>query len=174
MKAYISSSTFCYITSDQPVLVVQYSVLNSVDDVLLSDPFMAIIPPIEQYRSSYNLITFFTSSRRLRSFENGFINVLLPDGVDPNGLRLNGTLVEATFASIPCDSRLGQQSPTCGSAAQINITRGQFNLTHDDPTATLNAVVYLLSYRVGTGYFAGMTQTPLACELQKRYVTSLN
>ncbi len=163
----VSSRTFCYITSNQPVLVVQYSVVSSVDSVFRGDPFMVIIPPIEQYRSSYNLNTFLSSQSRLRNFEDNFINVLLPDGVDPNGLRLNGSFIEAEFTSIPCDSRLGPQSPTCGSAAQISIPHGQFNLTHEDTSSVFNAIVYLLSYRVGTGYFAGMTQNPIGCKLHR-------
>ena len=163
----VSSSTYCYITSNRPVLVVQFSVVSSVDNVFRGDPFMVIIPPIEQYRSRYSLNTFLASDQQLLNFEINFINVLLPENIDPNGFRLNGNTVTQEFTSIPCDSRMGPMSPACGSAAQILITDGQFNITHEDPSATLNAVVYLWSYRTGSGYFAGMTQNPIACKFDK-------
>ena len=48
----ISSSSFCYFESNQPVLLVQFSVASNLDRVFAGDPFMVIVPPIEQYRKS--------------------------------------------------------------------------------------------------------------------------
>ena len=83
-----SSFTFCYIQSALPILVVQFSIVSSVDDVISGDPFMVIIPPLEQYRSSYYVSTFTSSLIGLTDVN--YVNLLVPEDVDPSGILLNG------------------------------------------------------------------------------------
>ena len=157
----VSSSTHCYVSSSRPVLLVQFSVLSSVDTVNTEDPFMVIIPPVEQYRSSYAISTLTPSFLFSGLPEQYFVNILLPEGVDSAGLRMNGNQLSpaVSFVSVPCASGPG----SCGSSAQVSIPGGQHTLTHEDSTVTFGAIVYWLYYRVGSGYFAGMTQNPIAC-----------
>jgi len=155
----VSSSSHCYVSSNRPVLLVQFSVVSSVENSLNGDPFMVVVPPIEQYRSSY-LVNTFSSSLVFFGHTN-FINVLLPAGVSPDGLRLNGQPLgdAVSFVSVPCVAGDG----SCGSSAQVSIGDGVHTLTHENSSAVFNAIVYWLSYRTGSGYFAGMTQKPIAC-----------
>ena len=157
----VSSSTHCYVSSSRPVLLVQFSVLSSVDGAITGDPFMVIIPPVEQYRSSYTISTLTPSFLFTGLPEQYFVNILLPEGVDSAGLRINGNQLSpaVSFVSVPCASGPG----SCGSSAQVSIPGGQHTLTHEDSTVTFGAIVYWLYYRVGSGYFAGMTQNPIAC-----------
>ena len=119
---------------------------------------MVIVPPIEQYRSSYHINTF--SSSLVGFVDMNFVNILVPEGVDPSGIRLDGAAVEAEYTSVPCTDTAG----SCGSAAQVIIPAGQHMLTHQDPSALFNAIVYSHAFRVGSGYFAGMTQNPIGCK----------
>src|SRR5690606_41553497 len=63
------------ITADAPVLLAQYSPGQSFDGVI-SDPFMMLIPPSEQFLNSYNFATLTQSV----GFRNSFVNVMAPTG----------------------------------------------------------------------------------------------
>ena len=154
----ISSTSHCYISSDEPILLVQHSIASSVD-VFEGDPFMVIVPPIEQYGSNYSITTLSTAFQGAP--ESYYINILLPEGVSPSGVRLNNLPLGegASFTSVPCGSRQG----FCGSSAQVRISHGQHMLTHENASAVFNAIVYWISFRTGSGYFAGMRQNPTAC-----------
>ena len=68
---------------------------------------------------------------------------------------------------IPCGE---EDEGICGRAAQVNIPSAQHLLSHSTPSAVFNAIVYSTSFRVGSGYFAGMTQRPIARESYSMYV----
>ena len=154
----VSSNNSCFFSSTRPVLLVQFSVASDIDGVLQGDPLMVVIPPIEQYRSNYS-ISILTPSLRFSHGQLNFINIMVPIGVDPSGIRLNGSdLSNVIFTSIPCGSNI---EGSCGSTALVPVPEGQCSLTHTDPLATFGAIVYWLAFRVGSGYFAGMTQKPI-------------
>lgn len=46
----------------------------------------------------------------------------------------------------------------------MNISSVSHVLTTVNSDAKVNAIVYWLSFHVGSGYFAGMTQNPIACK----------
>ena len=158
----VSSNTSCFFSSTRPILLVQFSVASNIDGVFQGDPLMVVIPPIEQYRSSYSISILspsLTSFPVLREQLN-FINIMVPVGVDPSGIRLNDSdLSDVMFTSTPCG---GNIEGSCGSTALVPVPEGQSSLTHTDPSATFGAIVYWLAFRVGSGYFAGMTQKPIA------------
>ena len=157
----VSSSSYCYFESSQPLLMVQFSVASDLDSVLEGDPFMVVIPPVEQYRNSYDISTF-DSSDEMNPGVN-YINILVPaDSGSPEGVRFDGQPLPSSvqFIEISCIFR----EETCAYAAQMNITMASHLLSTLDPNATVNAIVYWLSFRVGHGYFAGMTQNPIACK----------
>ena len=154
----VSSNNSCFFSSTRPVLLVQFSVASNIDGVLQGDPLMVVIPPIEQYRSNYSVSI---PSPSLDLIQLNYINIMVPIGVDPSGIRLNGSdLSNVIFTSIPCGSNI---EGSCGSTALVPFSEVQSSLTHTDPSATFGAIVYWLAFRVGSGYFAGMTQKPIAC-----------
>ena len=160
----ISSSSFCYFESSQPLLMVQFSVASALDSVLAGDPFMVIVPPIEQYRNSYNISIFNSSASDLEQGGENYINILVPaDSSSPEQVRFDGQPLPPTvqFREISCVF----SERTCAYAAQMNISSLPHFLTTSNPDAMINAIVYWLSLRVGHGYFAGMTQNPIACKL---------
>ena len=166
----ISSSSFCYFESNQPVLLVQFSVASDLDQVLAGDPFMVVVPPVEQYRNSYNISIFNTSVQDPRQAGMNYINILIPaDSASPDEVRFDGQPVPPAvqFREIPCIVREG----ICAYAAQMNIGPVPHVLATVNSNATLNAIVYWLSLRVGSGYFAGMTQNPIACKFNNSYLS---
>ena len=159
----VSSSSFCYFESNQPVLMLQFSVASDLDQVLAGDPFMVVVPPIEQYRHSYNISIFNSSVSDPEQAGVNYINILIPaDSASPDEVRFDGQPLPPAvqFREIPCILSEG----ICAFAAQMNISSVPHFLAMVNSNAMVNAIVYWLSLRVGSGYFAGMTQNPIACK----------
>ena len=159
----ISSNSSCYLMSNQPILLVQFSMSSDVDNVFEGDPFMVIVPPVEQYRSTYNIHSFKSSANRgnvvLGSY---YLNILVPAGTDTSGILFNGSNVtNESSVDIFCPD---SESICARSILVANITDSAV-LSHTNSSMRINAIVYWFAYRVGYGYFAGMTQKPIACEL---------
>ncbi len=85
----IPINSFCSIESTSPVLVTQYAYGRVSDDV--GDPFMMIIPPIEQFTNNYvveafslfvSYVTVYVSSEFFQTAQILLDNsILLPDSV---------------------------------------------------------------------------------------------
>lgn len=82
-----------FVEASNPILTVQFSNSSSFDGVV-SDPFMMIIPPFQQYLDSY---TFATPVEGFTG--HYFTSAVASDGVD--GMELNGApLNSASYAAI--------------------------------------------------------------------------
>ena len=158
----ITSDDFCYFESTNPVLLVQFSVASRVDDAE-GDPFMVMLPPVEQYRNSY-IITAFPAPSDLPFLPVGthYVNILLPVESDPASVIYDGEFLPSElFSPIPC---IDNVEAVCAYGAQMeNISTGDHTVLHND-NAPLNVVVYWHAARVAQGYPGGMTQRPIACQ----------
>ncbi len=168
----IESDRSCYVTSIQPILLVQFSMSSNVDNVFLGDPFMVVVPPVEQYRSRYNIHSFRSSA--INSEEDGigayFLNILIPGGTTiGDNILLNGEPIHRSRRSkiteIPCPN----SQDVCAYSIMVEDVSESAVLSHADGLP-INAIVYWYDFRVAYGYFAGMTQRPVACKL----ITSLH
>lgn len=166
------SDDSCYFESNNPVLLVQFSRSSLLDSNLNSDPFMVVIPPVEQYRSNYIIRTFATSDENSPAGLH-YLNILLPGDYNPALVYLDGQPITegATTQSIICNVEL---ETICAYTLQLQITEATHTLSHADPSARLNAVVYWYSFRVGQGYFAGMMQLPIACKLPSNFIYNID
>lgn len=77
------------ITADRPILVAQLATGAQFDGVVEADPFMTLVPPVEQYRERY---TFATPG----GFADHFLSLVVPeaavDSVDMDGEALSARL----------------------------------------------------------------------------------
>lgn len=90
------------ITSTQPILVAQYSNGSSYDGVV-SDPFMMLIPPFEQFLGSYTVTT------PASGFSGNYINVVAPTAAIGT-VRLDGAVIAASnFSAIGTSGYSGAQ-----------------------------------------------------------------
>ena len=159
----ISSDSSCYFMSSQPILLVQFSMSSTLDNVFLSDPFMIVVPPVEQYRSRYNTHSFRSSVGTESQIGSYFLNILFPVDTLPSGIRLNDMEISSSkITAIPCPD----SEEICAYSILVEGVSESPILRHVD-NMTINAIVYWYEFRVGYGYFAGMTQRPIACELSK-------
>ena len=154
----ISSDSSCYFMSSQPILLVQFSMSSTLDNVFLSDPFMIVVPPVEQYRSRYNTHSFRSSVGTEAQIGSYFLNILFPVDTSPSGIRLNDrNITSSEITAIPCPS--GEE--ICAYSILVEGVSDSPILRHVD-NMRVNAIVYWYEFRVGYGYFAGMTQRPIA------------
>ena len=154
----VDFTLYCFVSSNRPVLLVQFAIGSSVDNMFAGDPFMVIIPPIDQYKSSYNIWMF----RNSDSFpENFYVNLLVPEGTDATDILMNGMRLASDISFNPI--RSGSQFR--GQAAQVKISNGLYNFTHVNSSSTFNLIAYWASFRSGSGYFGGMTQKPITSKL---------
>ena len=92
------------IEASAPVLVAQYSPGQGFDNVI-SDPFMMLIPPTEQFLNHY------TFSTPASGFTKNFVNVVVPTSAI-SSLILDGSPINtALFSSIGSSGFSGAQVP---------------------------------------------------------------
>lgn len=155
----VSSDTFCSFSSNKPVLLVQFAVATTVDNVS-ADPFMMLIPPVEQYRNEYLITTFKTRSP---STEEYFMNIVIK-GDDRNGVLLNGGAITDTWNPISCNETM---DCAYGVQLSINVSDGAQRVFHESSSVAFGVTVYSFGVRVGQGYVAGLNQKPVTCKCNK-------
>ncbi|MDO6436167.1 Ig-like domain-containing protein [Cyclobacterium sp. 1_MG-2023] len=109
----IPSNVFTNIESNQAILVAQYS-KGQTSDGVISDPFMMLIPPFEQFQNQY------TVSTPSVGFNKHFINLAVPisqkDKIDVDGSFLDPSI----FTNIPGSTYAG---------AQVEVSQGTHNIS---------------------------------------------
>ena len=121
----VSSTTFASIETDEPILLVQFSKGSTVDGVT-SDPFMAIIPSIEQYRHRYIISTPAASPVAFTNYVN-----LIIENDETSGLRLDDQPLpsDTTWHSIPETSLVGTSILVSIESHRLHhIRRAKFGL----------------------------------------------
>ena len=138
---------------------MQFSFGGRLDNVSNADPFMMMIPPVEQYRSRYLVSTF--ESRA--TTEQYFINIVMESNFERTSLLIDDNRITQDWSDIPCSSDMripcayGVQEP-------IEISEAAHIISHENASATFGINVYSFGHRVGQGYTAGVNQRPLACK----------
>jgi hypothetical protein len=109
----IPSDVYSTIVSNQAILVAQYS-KGQTSDGVISDPFMMLIPPFEQFQNQYTLSTPATG------FNRHFINMVVPISQKAQ-IDLDGSLIDPSiFTDIPGSNFAG---------AQVEVDEGTHNVT---------------------------------------------
>ena len=147
--------SFCVIESDKPLLVAEFS-LGTLEDGLdiNGDPFMMMIPPVEQYGNDY---VFNVLSR----FPSNFVTIFVPpEYFEPENIFLDGiNQEEANWTVIQC-----LDGTVCGYAAYASLEAGDHRLYHSDPQARIGVSAYGFGRDVSYGYPGGLQLVPIQCK----------
>ncbi len=146
----IPINSFCSIESTSPVLVTQYA-FGRVSDVS-GEPFMMIIPPIEQFTNNYlvevlpdfdfNYVTMYVSSEFFQTAQ-----ILLDD------------FVVTDWQNVTCSS-----GEVCGHISRTDVsTGGALSIRHQNSSAVLGVSVYGFTRLNSYGYPGGMRLSPIQC-----------
>ena len=152
---FTSSTTYCSLISNKPVLVAQLGVGRHQDSDTSGDPIISIVPSINQYDNNYTFSTLNSSD-----FDINVISVTVrPEHYQPSSIHLDAHPITATW-NVIYDS----QHIIVGYGCHVNVSGGSIHtVRHSNPNGRLAVMVYGFSSSVGRsyGYLAGLKFTPL-------------
>ena len=145
--------SFCSITSDKPLLIMQFGLGFTLDDV--GDPFMMMITPVEQYSNNYVLNV-------LPEFSTNFITIyVIPEDYQPQDIIVDDDNLEnADWTEVLCSD-----STICGYITHVALTPGEHQVHHVDATAHVGVSAYGFNSANSYGYPGGLQLAPLQCKL---------
>jgi hypothetical protein len=130
------------VEADKPILTTQYS-NGSQFSGNPGDPFMMLIPPLEQFLGDYTIIN-------VSGYTDQFINIIAPNAI-VGAITLDAVLIpSASFTPIGASGY---------SWAQITTTTGTHNLSANQP---FGVFVYGFNTDDSYGYPGGQSFAPIA------------
>ena len=140
----LSSSSYCYIESDKPILVTQLGPGGGKNINYLGDPVISVIPPLKQHQKSITLLVPSFSSITML-----YVNIA---STKKGPVLLDGQSISVTWNNI-----YNNGNNTVGYGAQI-----QFNYSSTSVSYTISmqskfsALVYGFGSHEGFSYSAGV------------------
>ena len=137
--------SYCSITSDKPILVMQFALGRQLDGT--GDPSMMMITPIKQYKQ----VSAFTV---LPGFLVNFISIFVtPEHYQPQDIFVdNANLERATWNTVYCS-----MVEICGYVTYVNVTPGIHQLHHTDILSHVGLFVYGFHNTHSYGYPGGLS-----------------
>ena len=154
-----SNNSYCAIESSKPLLVVQFALGREID--WSGDPFMMIIPAIEQYDNDYNI---FMPHEFSRLFVTVFVT---PEYYQPDMIYIDDVSQGgADWAAINCTD-----TTICGYATYAELPAGTHRLYHAGFRATIGVSAYGFNVTNSYGYPGGLrlftpSSMPIYCTAQ--------
>lgn len=148
----ITSNSFCYIEASAPILLVQFGLGNGLDGV--GDPFMMMIPPVEQYSNNYVLNV-------LSAFSTNYITIYVATRYyQPNRIFVdNQNQQNSAWSAVRCSN-----NSICGYVTRMSLVAGEHSLYHQDPDARVGVSAYGFNSYNSYGYSGGLKLTPIQRE----------
>ncbi|XP_019620162.1 PREDICTED: IgGFc-binding protein-like [Branchiostoma belcheri] len=145
------SDEYLHVVTTEPVLLMQYSKTAAADNTA-TDPFMLMIPPLQQFAADYTFAT--TQLLSDPSLLTHHVNIAIQDS-EKAGLRLDGNPLDAsvTWTAIP---------GTTMSGTRIDIPDGTHTLVHTSPIVTFGISVYGFTSPESYGYPGGLRLAQIA------------
>ena len=148
---HIAQNMFCSIQASSPILLVQFAIGAAREPSQYGDPFMMMIPPVEQYSNNYTFVT-------QPGFQNAITVTVASDFFNSGNIILNGnSLSSATWTPIYCSTQT-----VCGYGTRVSLSVGRNFIYHGDPAAKLGTFVYGFVHYGSYGYPAGMQLAPIS------------
>ena len=161
--------SYCCLDATKPVVVAQYSIGYSADASLVGkpatevgDPFMTIIPPVNQYINNYTVTSLEGAAG---PFPYRYINLAIAAQFFDNTansrqqIMVNGTVASPIDGYIPfyCSN-----NEICGYGAQVEVNRGTINIYHERPDYGLLVSYYAYQQQNSYGLPLGFEFTPFS------------
>ena len=148
---HISQNMFCSLQASNPVLLVQFAIGAGHEPSFYGDPFMMMIPPVEQYSNNY---TFVTQS----GFQNAITVTVHSEFFNSEDIILNGdSLDSANWTEIYCSTQ-----SVCGYGTRVSVSVERNFIYHRAPTSKIGTFVYGFRQHTSYGYPAGMQLIPIS------------
>ena len=149
----ISGNSFCSIESNKPILVMEFALAYVLDNV--GDPFIAMVPPVEQYSNNYVLSV-------LSEFTTNYITVYVaPEYYQSSKIFVDSfNLQSYSWTTVYCSD-----STVCGYVTRVPLDPGEHRLYHQDTEAKIGVSAYGFNSFNSYGYPGGLQLIPIQCKL---------
>ena len=148
---HIAQNMFCSIQASNPILLVQFAIGAAREPYFYGDPFMMMIPPVEQYSNNYTFVTQL-------GFQNAITITVKEEFFNSEDIVLNGnSLNSVNWTKIYCSNQT-----VCAYGTRLSLNVGTNFIYHRDETARLGTFVYGFLRDVSYGYPAGMQLAPIS------------
>ena len=135
---FTSTSTYCFVTSDKPVLVAQLGV---------GDPIISILPSLNQYTNHYSFFSLNTSDFNIHQISVS----VLAQYYQPSSIRLDDQPISCSWSPIYNNGGI-----LVGYGCHRSVTGGMTHVvSHDNLDGRLAVLVYGYGDLRGYGYLAG-------------------
>ena len=138
------NNDFCSIVSNKPVLLAQFALGSTTDGY--GDPFMVMVPAIDQYSNKYVIHLF-------REFSINYTSIFVsPEHYQPEHIYVDDvSLQDSNWTAINCPSHI-----TCGYSAYVSLAAGHHRIYHTNKVATIGVIAYGFGRHVSYGYPGGL------------------
>ena len=146
----VRSTHFCWIEADKSILLLQFAVGQTADDVMSSDPFMALVPAVSHYANTFTLPTVDSS---LNDFTH-YLNIIIPaEHYQPDQILLDGQSLQSLALGFVAIVHNGE---TMAYATQVEVNATTHTLIHGNSTGIIGVVSYGFASSASYGHIAGM------------------
>ena len=144
LELSLSSSSYCYIEADKPILVTQLGPSSGTNNDNYGDPVISMIPPLEQHQQSITLVLpSFSSITTL------YVNIA---STKKGPVLLDGQSISVTWNDIHDNN-----NNTVGYGAQIQFSYSSTSVSYTiSMQSTFSALVYGFGSNDGFSYSAGV------------------
>ena len=125
----VEADSFCSIESSNPILVMEFGLGYQLDGI--GDPFMTMVPPIEQYSNNYVFSV-------LSEFSTNYITVFVaPEFFQSDRIFVDSVCLQnSSWTEAYCTSSI------CGFITRVPLQPGEHRLYHQDAVARIGLIVY--------------------------------
>ena len=144
---FTSSTTYCSVVANKPVLVSQLGIGGGNDNI--GDPIISILPSLDQYANRYSFFSLNTTDFNIHQISVS----VLAQYYQPSSIRLDGQPISCSWNAI-----YNSGGTVVGYGCTKSVTGGTTHVvSHNNPSGKLAVVVY--GWNSGTqrgyGYLAG-------------------
>ena len=153
----LSSSSYCYIEADKPILVTQLGPGSSTNNNNYGDPVISMIPPLEQHQQSITLV--FPSFSSITTL---YVNIA---STKKGPVLLDGQSISVTWNDIHDNN-----NNTIGYGAQIQFNYSSTSVSYTiSMQSTFSALVYGFGRSEGFSYSAGVNLEQLVQSMYTKF-----
>ena len=149
---FTSSTTYCSVVANKPVLVSQLGIGGGTDNI--GDPIISILPSLDQYINRYSFFSLNTTDFNIHQISVS----VLAQNYQPSSIRLDGQPISCTWNAI-----YNSGGTVVGYGCTKSVTGGTTHVvSHSNPDAKLAVLVYGWNFNTlrGYGHFAGLKPKP--------------
>ena len=149
VDVHISSTDYCWMEADKRILLLQFAVGQSADNVP-SDPFMALVPAVSHYTNSFTLPVVQSS---MINFTH-YLNIIIPtEHYQPDQIFLDGQSLQSLALEFVAVVHNGQ---TMAYGGQLEVNATTHTLIHGNSRGVFGVISYGFARHVSYGHIGGM------------------